>query len=194
MKRKRFYLLLMTIVTGFLIASPVMAIPTAYLQMLDTPTAVGDLFDVEVWADRDGIGLDLLAFGFDITFDNGGVFSYDGYQLGPGWNDDSFGPNNIAGSAFPGIGEDDILLATLSFSILSIGSDTLNTIGVYDGMFSGLYYELPDFSLEGYDIVATLDITVEGTTPVPEPSTMLLLSLGLVGLAGINRKKFFKKS
>jgi hypothetical protein len=45
-------------------------------------------------------------------------------------------------------------------------------------------------------IVAQLgldNIEATTTTPIPEPTTMLLLGSGLIGFTGYGRKKFFRK-
>ena len=65
--------------------------------------------------------------------------------------------------------------ATMAFTMLSFGDLTGETFGSAFGA-----------ALDNVRIVAS--------TPVPEPSTILLLGSGLLGLVGYSRKRFSKKS
>lgn len=196
MKRGIVRILLLTFLIGVFYTASASADPFADIGLVDAGSSitVGDPFEIEVWLDGDNIGLDLVAFGFDVdTTDSsldGDNISYVGATIASVFDDDS-GFTDVAGSAFPGITEDDVLLATLLFTADSAGTETISVSGIYDEMFSGLYYELPDWSLTGYDINASITIEVAASSqPVPEPATLLLFGAGLVA---IGRGKKYKK-
>jgi hypothetical protein len=188
MKLNKVNIFLLSVILIFMGVLPAFAIPSTNLSLRNSPVMTGDNFNVEVWADGDETGLNLLSFGFDIAFDKGGIFTYTGYTLGSAFGeDDSLGGNNVAACAFPAIADNETLLATFSFSTIALGSDTLRITGLYDGLFSGIYYELMDGDLIGYDIDNSLTITTgePEPSPVPEPSTVLLLSSGFIFLSGM---------
>ena len=69
---------------------------------------------------------------------------------------------------------------------LPTGLNSINAVKIIDTTDPQFFIDKGISNADGFDINAV------GGTPVPEPATMLLLGAGLLGLAGIGRKKFKK--
>ena len=174
-----------------LAAASIAQAATIELDTVGTPT-VGQSFDVQVRVDDPFQGLpsdeQLLAFGFHLGFD-ANQLQLDSFTPAAGWEDDSahLAPDIFSASIFPGVdnaGQGDLLLATLHFDVLQAGTTTVSLATDAGDFNQGLIFlETDPLAITGSDT-----LTLESPSAVPEPSNMLLMLAGLVGVAGWRRR------
>jgi hypothetical protein len=165
---------------------------TVVLQNHSSVVSVGDEFLIDVILldafEGDFSGDELLAFGFDLSYDSA-AFALTSKTVGAAWDDDTpFLDVDLAGSAFPGIGDDGsasaILLGQLSFSALTAGSFTLGVTGnPADNVNLGLIYLGGEAAF-----LASAPIDVQAVAPVPIPAAGWLLGSGLLALSRLRRR------
>ena len=181
----------------FIVFSPLLAfaISTVSIQPTVSTVDVGSFFDVFV--DVSSV-TDLYAFQFDIGFDPA-ILSAIGATEGP------FLPSGGTTFFIPGF--IDNTAGTISFnadSLTSVISGVSGSGSIADIQFQALALGTSQIDLSNVllldsslsDIAfntVNASVDVISTAAVPEPSTILLLGSGLIGLVGYGRKKFFEK-
>ena len=143
------------------------------------PTAL-ELFEMELYFDASGPSSDAWSSGDALRFTMNGVSVDFDYASNPISGTDVFGNEFLAASFAPPSAE---------FSAFSnfLAVDNSFTLQVQSGdgaLFVG--FELRDSN--GSEVFITGG-SVDLFSPVPEPSTLLLLGTGLLGLVGYSRRK-----
>ncbi len=160
-----------------LLASTSLALPIVSLNPSSTSLSLNEAFTIDVLLSGVDATDPLLAFGFDVSTGAGPVFN--SATVAAPFLDDSaaFATTDVAGSAFPPVSGNDILLATLSLNAGSIPGPwniDLTSTGVDFGVSEGFFTLADTFAVQ-----ASVRVEVARGPAVASPPTLFLMALGL---------------
>ena len=187
---KKFILFFVAVNSVFLLSTSALHALSLSFNPQDTVVLVGDSFNVDIVADIEATEA-IIGWGLDLSYDTTQL-SWDSVTVGPLWTQAS-GDGDGLGGLFPpplfpptGVWGSDVLLASLELTCLDIGISSLD-LSVTPGDWTEGFAIDPNLG-GGF---ADWNYTPGSVANVPEPTTMLLFSTGLAGLAAFRRK--FKK-
>ncbi|MBD5778496.1 hypothetical protein IEN85_03255 [Pelagicoccus sp. NFK12] len=160
-------------------------------EVLDSSIRVGESFDVAFVATFDSV-LEVATFAFDLDplgfLPANGIIQLNDWSVPLPLSKFSFGPSEVGalGDPFdPLFGGTDILLATLSFTALSAGTESVAVVGPA-AIGQGLeLYDFDSDTSEFFDIESNFEVTVNA---VPDSSVYAALPMILIGMAAFRRK------
>jgi len=155
-----------------------LTIPQSDIIALANPYGDYEEFRIESASIQDGLGF-MTVFGND---EGGGVYTFAAGPLDIDGVYSAFDLDNLVA---------DVLNAVVPFTdnsfisgSIDINTGTLTLTGITLAILpGGAFGETEDLQIKA-------DITFVGSEPIPEPSTALLVGLGLVGLASSRRRNF----
>ncbi|MCD4676205.1 MAG: PEP-CTERM sorting domain-containing protein [Desulfobacula sp.] len=142
-----------------------------------------------------------IASGPELT--NADIIIYDGWFRQHAQADMDFNSDNYTLKIIPitigGIEKFEVWIDNIEFSITGevITGVTINEIGMIPGTpiiswtdnSLHITYEPPSYFNFDMSKIDEFQIVTSGSSPVPEPATMVLFGFGLLGLAGTSRRK-----